>query len=39
MEDNIRMDLRKIGREDVDWMHLTQASDQWQAIVNTVMKT
>jgi hypothetical protein len=27
-EDNIRMDLRKIGREDVDWMHLAEDRDQ-----------
>jgi hypothetical protein len=23
-EDNIRMDLREIGREVADWMHLAQ---------------
>jgi hypothetical protein len=23
-EDNIRMDLRKLGWEDVEWMHLVQ---------------
>jgi hypothetical protein len=27
-EDNIRMDLREIGWEDVDRMHLVQDSDQ-----------
>jgi hypothetical protein len=26
-KDNIRMDLRKIGWEDVDWMHLAQDMD------------
>jgi hypothetical protein len=31
-EDNIRMDLREIGWEVVDWVHLAQA------VVNTVMK-
>jgi hypothetical protein len=36
-EDNIRMYLRKIGWEGVDWMHLAQDRDQWQALVNTVM--
>jgi hypothetical protein len=35
-EDNIRMDLREIGWEGVDWMHLDQDSDQWQALVNIV---
>jgi hypothetical protein len=27
-EDNIRMDLREIGWEGVDWMHLVQDKDQ-----------
>jgi hypothetical protein len=36
-EDNIRMDLRKIGWEGVDWMHLAQDGEQWRALVNTVM--
>jgi hypothetical protein len=37
LEDNIRMDLREIGYEGVDWMHLDQNRDQWRAFVNTVM--
>jgi hypothetical protein len=36
-EDNIRMDLKEIGREGVDWIHLSQDRDQWRAVVNTVM--
>jgi hypothetical protein len=36
-EDNIRMDLREIGRENVAWMHLAQDMDKWQVIMNTVM--
>jgi hypothetical protein len=36
-EDNIRMDLREIDWEGVDWMRLTQGRDQWRALVNTVM--
>jgi len=28
-EDNIRMDLRNIGWEGVDWIHLAQDRDQW----------
>jgi hypothetical protein len=35
--DNIRMDLREVGCEDVDWLHLDQDRDQWWALVNTVM--
>jgi hypothetical protein len=27
-EDNIRMDLREIGWEGVDWMHLAQDRDR-----------
>jgi hypothetical protein len=37
LEDNIRMDLREIRCEGVDWMHLTQDRDQWRAVVKTVM--
>jgi hypothetical protein len=36
-EDNIKMDLRKIGFEDVNWIHWAQDRDRWRALVNTVM--
>jgi hypothetical protein len=36
-EDNIKMDLKKIGWECVDWIHLTQDRDQRRDLVNTVM--
>jgi hypothetical protein len=36
-EDNIRMDLKEIGWECVDWMHLAQERDQWQDVLNMVM--
>jgi hypothetical protein len=36
-EDNIRMDLREIGRGGMDWIDLAQNRDQWRALVNTVM--
>jgi hypothetical protein len=36
-EDNIRMDLREIGRGGMDWIDLAQDRDQWRALVNTVM--
>jgi hypothetical protein len=32
------MDLREIGWEGVDWMHLAQDRDKWRAFVNTAMK-
>jgi hypothetical protein len=35
-EDNIRIDLREIGWEGVDWIHLAQDRDKWWAFVNTV---
>jgi hypothetical protein len=37
-EDNIRIDLREIRWEDVNWMHLDQDRDQWRTAVKTVMK-
>jgi len=37
-EDNIRMDLREIVWEGVNWIYLSQDRDQWQALLNTVMK-
>jgi len=36
-EDNIRMDLREVGRGCVDWMELTQDRDRWRALVRAVM--
>jgi hypothetical protein len=36
-KDNMKMDLREIGFGDVDWIHLAQDRDRWQALVNTVM--
>jgi len=36
-EDNIKMDLREIGWEGMEWMHLAHNRDQWWALVNIVM--
>jgi hypothetical protein len=36
--DNIKMDLREIGWDDVDWIHMAQDRDQWRALVSTVLK-
>jgi hypothetical protein len=36
-EDNIRMDLRKMGWEGVDGMQLAPDRDKWRALVNTIM--
>jgi hypothetical protein len=35
---NIKMDLREIGWDGMDWVHLAQNMDQWRALVDTVMK-
>jgi hypothetical protein len=35
--DNIKMDLREIGWDGVDWIKLVPDRDQWRALVNTVM--
>jgi hypothetical protein len=35
--DNIKIDLREIGWDSVDWIELAQDRDQWRALVNTVM--
>jgi hypothetical protein len=32
-KDNIRMDLREIGWEYVNWIHLAQDRDQWRTRV------
>jgi hypothetical protein len=36
-EDGIRMDLREIGLESVDWIRLAQDRDRWRATVSAVM--
>jgi hypothetical protein len=35
--DDIKMDLREIGWDDMNWIELAQGRDQWRALVNTVM--
>jgi hypothetical protein len=35
--DNIKMDLREIGWDGMDWIGLAEDRDQWRALVNTVM--
>jgi hypothetical protein len=36
-EDRIKMDLREIGWEDVEWIQLARDRDQGRAVVNAVM--
>jgi hypothetical protein len=35
--DNIKIDLREIEWDGVDWIDLAQDRDNWWALVNTVM--
>jgi hypothetical protein len=32
------MELKEIGLESVDWNYLADDRDQWQVLMNTVMK-
>jgi hypothetical protein len=32
--DNIKMDLREIGWDGVDWIDMAQDRDQWKALVH-----
>jgi hypothetical protein len=34
---NIKIDLREMEGDGMDWIDLTQDSDQWKAFVSTVM--
>jgi hypothetical protein len=35
--DNIKIDVKGIGWDGMDWIDLAQDRDQWRAVVNTVM--
>jgi hypothetical protein len=35
--DNIKIDLREIGWDGMDWINLAQDRDQWRVLVNTAM--
>jgi hypothetical protein len=34
---NIKINLREIGWDGVDWIDMAQDRDQWRALVNTVL--
>jgi hypothetical protein len=36
--ENIKMALREIGWNGVDWIDMAQDRDQWRALVNMVLK-
>jgi hypothetical protein len=35
--DNIKVDLRQIGSDGMDWVDLAQDRDQWRAVLNISM--
>jgi hypothetical protein len=35
--DNIKMDLRGIGWDGVEWIDMAEDRDQWRALMNTVL--
>jgi hypothetical protein len=35
--DNMKMDLREIGWDDMDWIDVAQSRGQWKALVNPVI--
>jgi hypothetical protein len=37
MEGNIKMGVREISLQGVDWIHLPQDMDRWRVFVNTGM--
>jgi hypothetical protein len=35
--DNIKIDLREMRWDGMDWIHVAQDRDRWRALVNAVM--
>jgi hypothetical protein len=35
--DNVKIALREIGWNGVDWIDMAQDRDQWRALVNTIL--
>jgi hypothetical protein len=35
--ENIKMDLREIGWDGMEWIDLVRVRDQWGALVNTII--
>jgi ribosome biogenesis protein Nip4 len=36
-EDNIKIELKEVGSEVMDWVDLAQGRNRWRALVNAVM--
>jgi hypothetical protein len=37
LEDNIKMNLQKVGCGGINWIELVQDIDRWRALVNVIM--
>jgi hypothetical protein len=37
LKDNIKIDLKEIKPENVDWIAVTQNREKWRAAVNTII--
>jgi hypothetical protein len=37
LEYNIKMDVREIGWDDMEWIHLAQDREYWRSLVNMVI--
>jgi hypothetical protein len=35
--DNIKMDIKEIGWDSMDWIDVAQDRDHWRTVVNTIM--
>jgi hypothetical protein len=36
-ENNIKMDVKEIGCDDMDWVPFAQDQNKWQLVVNMIM--
>jgi hypothetical protein len=36
-KDNIKMNLKEMGWEGMDWIHLVPDRDKWQAVVHIIL--
>ena len=36
-EDNSKMDLKEMGWERMDWIHMAQDRDKWPAVANIIV--
>jgi hypothetical protein len=39
LKNRMKMDLKEMWWEVVDWMNLAQGRDKWRALMNTILKS